>query len=95
MSESNGGSHVRILINGVDYTTGRTLCDPLDESTLSNAIQSGLHRNADELRNLTRVSAAGTTFRGEMERQRTPDLGVPAWQGGPSWSLQTIPSRRR
>jgi hypothetical protein len=63
-----------ILANGINYSTGGPLFDPLKEQAFATELQASLSRNADELRNLTRIGATGTTFRSGMERVRTAGL---------------------
>ncbi len=72
---------MRILATGIDYSTGGPLITPLDEQAFGEAVQQALVRNADELRRTTRASTAATTYRGEVERERTVDLGDPKAAG--------------
>lgn len=66
---------------GINYSTGGLLVKPLDEQVFAQKIQESLHRNAEEVRNLTRATVTATTFRGEVEREPTVDLGDPRAAG--------------
>lgn len=72
---------MRILGTGIDYSTGDLLVDPLDEQAFGEAVQESLTRNAEELRRTMRASATATTYRGEVERERSVDLGDPKAAG--------------
>ena len=72
---------MRILATGLDYSTGDALIDPIDEESFGQAIQDSLTRHADEVRRSVQVRARGTAFRGEVERERTVDLGDPRAAG--------------
>ena len=72
---------MQILGTGIDYTTGETLVPPMEEQAFARAILGALMRNAEEVAALARASAAGTTFRGEVECEKTADLGDPRLAG--------------
>ncbi len=72
---------MRILGTGIDYSTGDVLIDSIDEETFGQAIQASLARHADQVRSTARTRARGAAFRGEVERQRSVDLGDPSAAG--------------
>lgn len=72
---------MRILGTGIDYSTGEVLIDPIDEETFGQTIQESLARHADEVRSSVQTRARGTALRGEVERERTVDLGDPRAAG--------------
>jgi hypothetical protein len=82
-----------IMPNGVDYTTGRLLVEPLDEVSFGDAILSTLTRNAEEVARLARFSERAASFRGEVERIRRPDLGDPLDAGWTFLVSDTDPRR--
>lgn len=71
---------MQILGNGINYSTGKTLIDPLDEIAFADKILESLRKNSEELGKLTRATTKATTFRGEIER-RGIDLGDPRTVG--------------
>jgi hypothetical protein len=72
---------MQIVATGIDYSTGTPLVEPLDEQDFAAQVQESLRTNAEEVRNLTRITTAATTFRGEIERRRPVDLGDPRAAG--------------
>jgi hypothetical protein len=72
---------MRILGLGMDFSTGKPLVGPMDEMEFSDRVVEALGRNAAEIRDLTRTSGIAATFRGEIERKPTVDLGDPRAAG--------------
>ena len=72
---------MRILGTGIDYSTGEVLIDSIDEETFGQTIVASLARHADQLRSTARTRARGAAVRGEVERERTVDLGDPRAAG--------------
>ena len=70
-----------ILGNGLDYATGAPLFEPIDVQTFGQRLQASLGRNAAELAATARATQAGRSYRGEVERERGPDLGDPRAAG--------------
>jgi hypothetical protein len=70
-----------IIGNGLDYATGSPLFEPIDEQTFGQRLQASLGRNASELAATARATQAGRSYRGEVERERGPDLGDPRAAG--------------
>ena len=66
-----------IIGTGINFSTGKPLIGPMDEQTFSRKILESLRQNIDEVHTLTNATKTATTFRGEIERERTPDLGDP------------------
>ncbi len=66
---------MQIMGMGINYSTGGLLLGPMDEQAFASKVLESLHPNAQEVRNLTQASVTATTFRGEMEREPTLDLG--------------------
>ncbi len=71
---------MQILGNGINYSTGKLLIDPLDEMDFADKILGSLRKNSMELSKLTRATTGATTFRGEIERCSI-DLGDPRAAG--------------
>ena len=72
---------MRILGTGIDYSTGEVLIDSIDEETFGQTIEASLARHADQVRSTARTRARGAAVRGEVERERTVDLGDPRAAG--------------
>ncbi|TIL42219.1 hypothetical protein [Mesorhizobium sp.] len=72
---------MKLFVNGINHSTGVPLFPPLDEQDFAAGVVAALSRNAAELRILSRSTATGTTFRGEIERERMVDLGDPRAAG--------------
>ena len=72
---------MRILGTGIDYSTGEVLIDSIDEETFGQTIEASLARHADQVRSTARMRARGAAVRGEVERERTVDLGDPRAAG--------------
>src|SRR5262249_41684676 len=72
---------MKIMGLGINYATGRQLISPMDEQTFADRLNQSLQRNADEVRELTRATATGATYRGEIERLPTPNLSDPRAAG--------------
>ena len=70
----------KIFANGINYSTGKPLVDPIDEESFGNRIQQSLFQNAKEIQSLTQTSFIAKSFRGEIERT-TLDLGNPKVAG--------------
>ena len=70
-----------IIGTGINFSTGKPLVNPLDEQTLSGKILESLRQNIEEIRALTKATRTGVRFRGEIERERTVDLGDPRAAG--------------
>lgn len=85
---------MRILGTGIDYSTGDVLIDPIDEETFGLAIQESLTRHAAEVQSSIQTRARGTAFRGEVERERTVDLGDPRAAGWTFLVNRDDPRRR-
>ncbi|MEZ6142540.1 MAG: hypothetical protein R3B84_18425 [Zavarzinella sp.] len=66
---------------GIEYETGELLFPPMDERVFAATILQALVRNADEIADQTRITTTGTTFRNEIERVPTVDLGEPRAAG--------------
>ena len=72
---------MQIMGLGINYSNGAPLVEPMDEQAFAGMIQKSLLLHAEEVRNLTRASTTATTFRDEVERERTVDLGDPRTAG--------------
>jgi hypothetical protein len=72
---------MQIMGMGIDFSTGDLLMPSMEEQEFAGLILEALRRNAEEIASLTRISTAGTTFRGEVEREQTVDLGDPRLAG--------------
>lgn len=72
---------MRILANGINYSTGEPLISALDEQEFARRIEGSLPQNATRVRVQEQRSSVATTFRGEIERQRTVDRGDPRQAG--------------
>jgi hypothetical protein len=68
---------MRVFATGINYSTGGPLVPPLDEKEFVATIVDSLERNADEVKRVRAEATAGATYRGELEREREPDLGDP------------------
>lgn len=64
-----------IMGNGINYSTGKPLVESLDEGVFAEKIKQTLSKRGAEVAGLARFSTTATTFRGEIERERTLDLG--------------------
>lgn len=72
---------MQVFANGINYRTGRLLVEPVELDDFIDRLLGSLQRNAEQVRRLTLVSGATATFRGELERERSVDLGDPRAAG--------------
>lgn len=72
---------MRIMAPGLDPRTGRLLVEPIDSEAFARALLGRLEVRGEDLRPLTAATATGTTFRGEVHRRSTRDLGDPRSAG--------------
>lgn len=71
---------MKILANGMNYSTRSPLIRPMEEKDFSARIVASLQRNAGQIRFLYRTGGRGAAFK-EVTRERTPDLGDPVAAG--------------
>lgn len=71
----------QIMGLGINFSTGAPLVGSMDEQSFSGKILGSLARNAEGIRILTKATGTARTFRGEIERKRTVDLGDPVLAG--------------
>lgn len=71
---------MKILANGINYSTGEPLINALDEEEFARRVAGSLVQNAASLR-APSTRGVPTTFRGEFGRQPTVDLGNPRLAG--------------
>jgi hypothetical protein len=82
-----------LMPNGIDYSTGRLLVEPIEEEQFGSALLTTLARNEEELARVTRFSERAASFRGEVERIRRPDLSDPKDAGWTFLVRDTDPDR--
>jgi hypothetical protein len=66
---------------GINYSTGKLLIEPIEEQLFAEKIRESMQKNYESIRGIARSSMTATTFRGEVERERTVDLGDPRLAG--------------
>lgn len=72
---------IRIYSLGLDVENGNLPFPPVAEETLGRFVLGGLDRHAEELAAIRRTHSVALTYRGEMERRSTVDLGDPRAAG--------------
>jgi hypothetical protein len=72
---------MKILANGINYTTGEPLAEPLGELAFADCVSQSLGKNGEEVRALAQATASGAASRGEFQRQPTADQGDPRAAG--------------
>lgn len=72
---------MQIMGMGINYSTRAPLIGSMDEQAFSGKILESLRQNIEEIRSLRKATETATTFRGEIERERTVDLGDPRAAG--------------
>ncbi len=68
---------MKIHINGLNFENGLPIGGPVDRDLLGAQILSSLIENSAQIKRLSSTTSAATSFRGQLERERTPDLGDP------------------
>jgi Peptidase family C25 len=69
---------MKVTSLGINYTTRKLLFQPFDDEEFAKAVLKSLGKNVEDVRNLTRSTTRGTTFRGSQElERRVVDLGDP------------------
>ena len=68
---------MRILGMGVNYSTGGPLVEAMDEQAFGGRLLEALQENIDRMRHVEKARTVMPTFRAEVERSRTTDLGNP------------------
>jgi hypothetical protein len=66
---------------GIEYGTGARLLPDIDGPAFFNAMLAGLQTNAQEILRVSRITGRGKSFRDEVQRERTADLGDPRLSG--------------
>jgi len=66
---------------GLDLTTGTLLVSPIDAQAFGQGILHSLGQNVERIRGLTAATQIASSFRGEVERAHTTDLGNPREAG--------------
>ncbi len=66
---------MQLMGMGLDFETGERLFSPVDEREFVNELLGVLGPKADSLKSAGDFTARGATFRGEVERAHTVDLG--------------------
>lgn len=72
---------MRIMANGIDYSTGESLIAPMEVEALSQRLEQALQQNIDEVRELAGSTRQGMIFRDEIESLPTPNLADPRTAG--------------
>jgi hypothetical protein len=72
---------MKIMGLGIDYSTGEQLTAPMDEQDFALAILQSLGENSAAMKELAGLTEIASSFRGEVERDRTVDLGDPTAAG--------------
>jgi hypothetical protein len=72
---------LRVIGTGIDYSRRAPLFGAFDEQAFAAAILRSLEDRGELIRKLTRTSTTATTYRREVERVRTTDLGDPRLAG--------------
>jgi hypothetical protein len=72
---------MKFMVNGRRYPDGAPIAPPIEQEELARRLLGALEPNVDALREQARTTAGLTTYRGELEREPTVDLGDPKSAG--------------
>lgn len=72
---------MQIMGTGVDYTTGKLLVEAFDEQLFADEILDSLGKNFERIQDLTDMRQVVASFKGEVKRKPTIDLGNPQEAG--------------
>jgi hypothetical protein len=75
---------MKIMPMGLDYRTSQPLSQPMEEGEFAARVGGALDDNSAVLRRLDATTSRQRSFRSELQRERTPDLGDPKAAG---WSF--------
>ena len=75
------GILMKIFGMGIDYSTRKPLIGQMDEMEFGLKIRDSLSRNAKTISRATEITLPAIRYRGEIERNRTTDLGDPRAAG--------------
>jgi hypothetical protein len=72
---------MKLIANGINASTGEPLVEPLEEEAFATRVAESLGANSERLTSTAEITGQASTSRGELERERTPDLGDPVAAG--------------
>jgi hypothetical protein len=72
---------MQVVGNGINFTTGNLLVGSTEEEVFGERILRSLRHNLERIRGVAAATGIAASFKGEVERRRTADLGDPREAG--------------